>query len=108
LSTNYITLLLFALLLEFFYICINTTQMKKIENLHIYADKISYFEKNTQKSITLKKHMRNSEFNVHHYNDLGIEEYYSILCIGYSEFKRKQYTFYIKKGDRSIYIKDEN
>lgn len=82
--------------------------MKKIEDLHIYADKISYFEKNTRKSIDLIKHMRNSEFNVHYYNDLGIEEYYSILCIGYSEIDRKEYTFYIKKGDRSIYIKDEN
>ena len=81
--------------------------MKKIEDLHIYAYKISYFEKNTQKSITLKKHIRNFEFNVPQHRDLGIDEYYSILCIGYSEIERKEYTFYIKKGDRSIYIKAE-
>lgn len=84
-------------------------EMKKIEELIIYSDKISYIENNRQKEISLNKHMLNSEFNIlRHNKNLLIDEFYSILCIGFSDHEKKQYNFYAKKGSRNIYLEIQN
>ncbi len=83
--------------------------MTKIEELRINSDKISYIENNRQKEISLKKHSFNSEFNILRFNKNSlIDEFYSIVCIGFSDYERKQYNFYAKKGSRNIYLEIQN